>query len=542
MNKNTPGRGARFLRPVLLTLLGVTLILSALSWLTFTTQSGDLGTPLKRLFSLTTGLCVTCQKQELDPGAPFVKAVADKALAAQLEDRAKKFAATNSIQVLSKDNKFDFILHAAGQELKLFETDASEEGLNKAQALLDQIIQAKIAEMAKGDSKVAFAVEGEVVDKQKTYGEDGVAKATETLILARSPRLDELWGVEAALEHSKPSNLARGNQQGIKFYFLKNSLYQGEVGYAYFVAKDKDGRPSIYVTPMTTDHLLPTEKDQALTWSKTLRLPANGVFFDTIETLLLHELAHNHQDRMGWEDNGGAKVGEMAEQLGFHLIHDKKTGVRAFLVRVKPATATPATAPASSPANPASAPTSAPASSPANPASAPSASPADFEYYRLEVPRNPTKGKRWLKTNENGEYLSAAGLVVDSPDAAVALSNDEVRSRLVVSVPSNYFDTPIEVFAEGMKAFRMGGEARSVVLKIAPTVYKLVKEEDQKELNDVFGYYHVVTDRTMLKDGKETKAPRLDFLEPVMMRNWNDEIVPYGEDERKKLESFEKGN
>lgn len=467
------------------TSLIVVLVVSTLAWLSFA-PAGAPGNMVKRFISYTTGLCSSCKKQELDSSSPYVKSMSGQPLEQTLEAKAKAFAEANHIQVVEADGLFTYIIHAGGEPHKLFNTPSTEDGLKAAQSLLDRVIADKIAEMAKEPLRAAFAVENELVESQKVILKTNAAAETKT-ILARRPRLDELYGVEAALKRSRPSHMAPGNKMGVKFYFLREPLYKEEIGYAYYTT-DKDSLKAIYVTPGATDKIRATEADAPI-WALPSRFTP-GHYFDTIESLILHELAHNHQERMGWEQEGSSILQKMTDDFGFVKTVDADN-VRLFLIKVKTDRAD------------------------------------EVDLYRVERPVNSEKGKRWLRVNDKLQYLDENGQVVDKADKAKSLTNSQVRQSALIQMPSDYFDTPIEVFAEGMRMYRMGGDARAALDKDAPFVAKIVKEQDQAEINLASGYIKIVEKRTMVKNGTVTILDDITYDQPMAVRNDDGQLVPF---------------
>jgi hypothetical protein len=405
----------------------------------------------------------------------------------ELADKAKEFAQRNGLQIQLDGQNFHYVLFVQNQRLELFATAATADGLASASGLLDVLVTQKIAQLAQTPYLASFAVENEVVEKQKSLNKDGTAVDTNVLILARQPRLFELYGIEAALKRSAPSNLAPGDQTGIKFYFLKGSLYKGENHFAYYTT-DKDRRAAIYITAGTTDKLRPTEQD-APAFAMPTRYGRDGTFFDTVESLLLHELSHNHQVRMGWNKDPDKRK-QMTEATGFASYVDGKTDQTIYLIKVK-------------------------------------AKEQPLQYYRLDSRSVPEKDKRWYRTDAAGKWLDGAGHEVDTEEKAASLTNKQVALQALVTPSSNYFDTPDEIFAEAMKALRMGGDARQSLYILSPQLYKLVKEEDQKEINDAYGCIEVVENRTLIKASKESALAPVVRLDPIFIRGWDGLVVPF---------------
>jgi len=458
-----------------------------LSWLAFGHGTGSFGSHLRSQFSRATGFCLSCRLGDVDPTLDYVRTALDKGdISAQLESKAKAFAADNGLQVQLDGANFHYLLFAKNERIELFVTAATEQGLASAQGQLDSLISLKENALAQAPYLTAFSQENEVVEKQKSLHKDGTASDTDKVILARPPHLGELYGVEAALKRSNPSYLAAGDKTGVKFYFLKDSLYQEESHFAYFTT-DKDGRAAIYITAGTTDKLRPTELD-APAWALATRFGRDGTFFDTVESLLLHELSHNHQTRMHWNDNPDKRK-EMTEASGFVSYADQSTHLTMYLIKVK-------------------------------------AQDQSLQYFRLDSRSVEEKNKLWYRTDSQGNWLDSGGHGVDSQDRAMSLTNKQVAYSALVSPSSNYFDTPDEIFAEAMKALRMGGDARQDLFALSPQLYKLVKDEDQKELNATYGYIKVVETRTLVSAGQETALEPIVQLEPNFIRAWDGLVVP----------------
>ncbi len=475
---------------------------------------GAPGEAIKRLISFSTGFCSTCQKQELDPSVPFIKSISGEAVPADLEAIATELAKRTRVQIVEADGRFSYILHAGGESKTLFTTSRDIKGLQEGEARIKELVALKIKELGEEPLKASFALENELVEEQKSLSTE--ESDSKPLILSRSPQLVELYGIEAALKRSLPSHLAPGDKRGLKFYFLKAPLYKEELGFAYY-ATDKDKHKAIYFTPGATDNLRPTEKD-APSWSGQSRFKRDGHYFDTIESLLMHELAHNHQERMGWEDPESKVLDTMSEKLGFVKTQDPQSAVRVFYIKV--ARGKIETQNKSETQNKFE-------SQPSSEAQADSEAVDPYVYFKVERPTNAKLGKRWLRVNLQGQLLDKNGKVASKVEEAQTFSNKEMRALALVRPATDYFDNPIEVFAESMRLFRMGGEARELLYQESPFLYKITAEQDQAELDLYFGYYKVFERRTLFKGDKPVSTTELDSIQPVFTRNWQGEVVRF---------------
>ncbi|MBX9939941.1 MAG: hypothetical protein K2Y32_11845 [Candidatus Obscuribacterales bacterium] len=475
---------------------------------------GAPGEAIKRLISFSTGFCSTCQKQELDPSVPFIKSISGEAVPADLEAMATELAKRTRVQIVENDGRFSYILHAGGESKTLFTTTRDAKGLQEGEARIKELVTLKIKELGEEPLKASFALENELVEEQKSLSTN--QSESKPLILSRSPQLVELHGIEAALKRSFPSHLAPGDKQGLKFYFLKAPLYKEELGFAYY-ATDKDKRKAIYFTPGATDNLRPTEKD-APSWASQSRFKKDGYYFDTIESLLIHELAHNHQERMGWEDQDSKVLDTMSDKLGFVKTQDPQSGARVFYIKV----ARDKIEPQSKTETSTKSENQAESETQAEPL------PTDpYVYFKVERPTNAKLGKRWLRVDLQGQLLDQSGKAVSKLEEAHILSNKEIRAIALVRPATDYFDNPIEVFAESMRLYRMGGEARDLLYQESPLLYKITAEQDQAELDLYFGYFKVFEKRTLFKGDKPVSTTEIDSVQPVFTRNWQGDLVRF---------------
>lgn len=467
------------------------LSLSSFTWLGFATSAGDWGRAFRRSVSGMTGICLSCKRHEIDPQLPFVKALSSDNVEATLSDQATAFAKANHLQILLENGSFQYSIYAGGEKNVLFSTPATAQGLADAPQLLNNAVDAKIDQLNKSPLKASFSQENEFVEKQHSYDQDHQPIDTDVTILARRPMLHELYGVEAALKHSAPSFMGPGDKTGIKFYFLKEKLYKGDNAAAYYVMSDKDKRASVMINPGALDKLWITEAD-APSWAANVRFRlANPVFWDSIESLLMHELAHNHQSRMGW-DTDSAKLKSMADKTGF-VILEIPGKVRRYFIKVK-----------------------------------------GGDGQELFAIDDAAKSKTWYRVDAQGQPLDAAGLAVPL-EKAKRLSNDEVRKNAIVTPATDYFDTPLEIFADAMKMFRLGGDARLALLSRSPALYDLIKEEDQKEINLFYGYVKVDETRSSISGAQAAESAQPQPAagnattnqrdEALYLRNWSGQVV-----------------
>jgi hypothetical protein len=94
----------------------------------------------------------------------------------------------------------------------------------------------------------------------------------------------------------------------------------------------------------------------------------------------------------------------------------------------------------------------------------------------------------WIRCNACGQSLKADGSIA-APHACQAerRNTEEIRELALVKPISTYCPNPMEIYAEGLAYFRRGEQYRKLLLQESPELYRLVKEQDQLELNRTYG-------------------------------------------------------
>jgi hypothetical protein len=147
-----------------------------------------------------------------------------------------------------KENGRDaYYLHVQGTDRLLFALDAAETDVAEARRELIKLVASRQKEI-ETRYNVAFSKEDELT----SHGGFGPLSRAAGYVKARAPRLDELYGVEAAIKHSMPSHLLgrRESGEGIKFCFLKEVR---EAGAAADWGFDKNGKPACFIEPFYTE-------------------------------------------------------------------------------------------------------------------------------------------------------------------------------------------------------------------------------------------------------------------------------------------------
>lgn len=349
----------------------------------------------------------------------------ERPLTTEEKQELTKLEKNRGVTVEQKGDQFLYHLKANGKDEVVLKTEASLRGLQSGDSALQQQIKNKELQL-NADYHVHFCDENE----DGYRGANGYVKT-------RLPRLDELAGVEAALKHSAPAQLIEnhGGSEGVKFYFLKEKA----IGAAAFYTTDSAGKPAVFMEP---NNRYPTE------------VGAQGnQIRGTIQAVLTHELAHNSQHKMGWDDPEtkaavAAKIGWVkSETSDEYYIKDKQGHL--------------------------------------------------FKNAETSSLKQPD----YVQCNIKGEPVDAKGNVVDASQAKHLRSGDEndrgsdtMFGNALVRPVTHYFPTPTEMFADGMQAFRLDEAHRANLLRESPLMYRACMQEDQKEISAAYGWGRMIRD------------------------------------------------
>lgn len=273
--------------------------------------------------------------------------------------------------------------------------------------------------------KVTFSRDAEVAYRVSERDDNGYIR--QEPITCRTPTLEELVGIEAALTRADPSHQSIRSYATVKFYFLARTDPRHLNAVAWFVPRDRKGNPAVYFSPGFSEKRLPTEA-HAETAGEQRR--------NTIEAVTIHELAHNGQHNTGWHDP--QRRWQVAQKLGWVEGTDQ-AGDPCWYLKSR-----------------------------------------GGDLFR----RDPSG--LWLRRNPSGHYLDSRGRVVDA-NQAFRRSPSALRKIAMVRPVSLYFTTPIEMGAEGMLAFRLSKHHRGMLLRDCRALYNFVKSEDEREIRLFYG-------------------------------------------------------
>lgn len=351
----------------------------------------------------------------------------------EFEKQRQRFWKENGVELTKTgDGRYEFRMH--GYKETLCTSDATPQGLEEAHKRIEQIRQAKIAELGKVYG-AKFSVDGETAGKQAVYDKkknDWFYGAED--VTCRAPKLHELLGIEAALKVSQPS------AHGVKFYLMTKQLYKNFTEMADYSSvphggsdkRAKPGEPAIFLNANLTMNY-PSTEAAAKNWMNSDRRGTS------LEDTISHELVHHSQKVMNWETSvkGGARTFgmEMSSLMGWVTGNPPERRTNLWFLTDK-----------------------------------------DGNTWKHEH----MGGNEWVRMKVNGQPLDEHGN--PCPYAKVQrITNGDMVEIARVRPATTYNDTPREEFAEGMTRFRDGHRAE--LWQNNRVLYGILKDADQREIN-----------------------------------------------------------
>ena len=376
-------------------------------------------------------------------------AASDSAAAnpSNLKQLESAFEQEHKVKISEANGKLSYSMQYGGAVHNLFETSADKAGLDSASAKLKSMAMAEEISIAT-KFHVSFAKQSETVDDQR---ETADSKPLPHKVTARDPELFELEGIRAALEKSGPSNIASDGKTGVKYYALTEKPILGIDSYATF-QPDKDNKPSVYLWPKFSELNIATEKDRNPAADKPF---SDGNRPESVEGAMIHELGHHQFLKLGFDpkhsNNEAASLAaetELFKKMGWvPRLDEKDTDYNWLMIgKSKDANGQAATY-------------------------LPDYTGMFFSFGRWAQKGGPT--------DAHGRTGPA--------DKMQKLSEDEMVKEAKVTPPTWYFENPEEEYAEAVRMFRMSDESRQYLQKNSPALYDLMKVEDQKELDQLYG-------------------------------------------------------
>lgn len=341
-------------------------------------------------------------------------------------DRAKDDFSLKHQILISHDatgKQLTYTVRSGDRNIDILTSDNTIEGIAQAENNIERLIEVKEKQL-KADFKLRFSKDNEEVIGQVAIAPDGTATHGK-MIYARAPYLSELYSIEGVIERATPSQLTKDGKEGVKIYFLKDSLYQDDHGAsATYRHSDKENKPAIYVGQDGIGATL-VKKGDHFEWQGSI---------DT--HMVLHEFSHNSQFRLGIDEE--QKLIQFANRCGFAPFLRPGTDETIWALRSK-----------------------------------------ESKLYRHD---NEVGG--WQQIDESGNLVKS-----DSSANGKTKILDDIEMAKIAAVrpPTYYFDNPIEMAAEGMAMLKESASSRKELLTTTPAFYHFMKEQDQEDINLAFG-------------------------------------------------------
>lgn len=343
----------------------------------------------------------------------------------QLELAKDSFALKHQV-LISQDTagkQLTYTVRSGESNIDVLTSDNSREGLSRAEKQIEQLTAAKELQL-KADYKLRFSKEQEEVVGQVAIAPDGSVTHGK-MIYARAPYLSELYSIEGLMERATPSQLTKDGKEGVKFYFLKDSLYQDDHGaVATYRHSDKEDKPAIYVAPAGIGATL-VKTGENFAWQ-------GGVDGH----MVLHEFSHNSQFRLGIDEE--KRLIQFSQRCGFDAFLKPGTDETIWALRSK-----------------------------------------DGKLYRHD---NDLGG--WQQIDKSGNPVKTKD---SSNDKGEVLDDIEMAAKAEVRPPTFYFDNPVEMAAEGMAMLKESASSRKELLVKTPIFYQFMKEKDQEDIDLAYG-------------------------------------------------------
>ena len=356
------------------------------------------------------------------------------------------------VQVREVDGQNEFFYRAGGQDNIVLRTAADQASLDKAPEQLDQIVRQKV-ESIENTFKVRFAKPGEFATYQELQDENCKPIQGEK-VLARQATLPVLYGIEAGLKQSQPSQFITGGKEGVKIFLLDKQaapdFYGGRKIQGTFRFLGQDGKPEIFLTP--------AGQDQPATAKDTLKPGDRNVAWITT-----HEVSHNSQS-LQWHNQ---TPDSEAQKMGWEkYVHSSGKTIYPFIQGKN----------------------------------------GELFANASDSCKVPTT---WFSIHKSGWPLNENGLPVQRVADAAKFTNEQVMDKAQIRPSTFYFSSPYEEMAEAITSFRFSPESRAALYKNSPTLYEMTKEYDSKELTGFYGKdWHWNSKMVRTPDGKV--VPRTD--------------------------------
>jgi hypothetical protein len=165
--------------------------------------------------------------------------------------------------------------------------------------------------------------------------------------------------------------------------------------------------------------------------------------YRTIEGILIHELAHNSMNRMGLNLYSPERW-KIARKIGWQPFYNRATGESSWRFKSKE---------------------------------------GDDYYYKYYA----YKQGLWVRCDKSGKLLDRNGARTRHLLDARTIGGKEMRRLAEFHPCTDYFLSPLEMFADSLMMYRLKPETRRRLKKQSPHLYEVVKDYDQTEINNTYG-------------------------------------------------------
>ncbi|MBX9879112.1 MAG: hypothetical protein K2Y22_11695 [Candidatus Obscuribacterales bacterium] len=170
--------------------------------------------------------------------------------------------------------------------------------------------------------------------------------------------------------------------------------------------------------------------------------PYETVSLIGLERSLMHELGHHMQFKLGWKPYR-AENWSIAKKLGYSSFYNPKTNECGWLLKSKESA---------------------------------------LHLYKFN-----DSTRLWVRCDRQGRPMTTDGRIVLRQLDAQRITSSEMAAKATITPASLYFVSPMEMLSEAIVFYRFNSASRKTLGMLRPSLYEIVKELDQKEIDDTYG-------------------------------------------------------
>ncbi len=314
-------------------------------------------------------------------------------------------AQKHGISLRRSADSIDYIANLPGQPVVVRSGKAFEETEESISEELSQLTVSKIQSL---ENRFGITVSREQSIRYSPKRPND--SEPESLMQVRQPSLGEVLAVEYALERSLPET---------------NGKFQLQI-----------------LFPKTISTLGALAKWEISSRNKATIIvePTGGIREQSLEYVLLHELSHHSQYKMGY-DPLSPYGWRFCNQLGWHCFKNPLTGESDWTLETQ-----------------------------------------SSSLYKYSTPLH-----CWVSCNRAGQPVDETGARVKHQYEANHLTSKQILEMAKVRPCTSYIDNPLEVLAEGLAMYRIDRLHRARLMERTPELYNIVKDFDQQVILRQFG-------------------------------------------------------